>query len=105
MVVDFQQSSTTQSAIADAGVSFDAAYARAREHANGGQPELALAEYSVLLARSPGNADVLLGRGVVLAPGALERGRSRPDRRSAGCARLSGRVGGAGQYHVRVQFD
>jgi len=67
MVVDFQQSSTTQSAIADAGVSFDAAYVRAREHANGGQPELALAEYSVLLARSPGNADVLLGRGVVLA--------------------------------------
>ncbi|MDN4035866.1 YaiO family outer membrane beta-barrel protein [Massilia sp. YIM B02443] len=68
MFVDFQQppaSTTVQQA--DAGISFDAAYARAREHANGGQPELALAEYGALLARSPGNADVLLGRGVVFS--------------------------------------
>jgi YaiO family outer membrane protein len=69
MVVDFQQPPATQSSTAasDAGVSFDAAYARARAHANGGQPGLALAEYSALLARSPGNADVLLGRGIVLS--------------------------------------
>jgi len=47
--------------------SFDDAYAHARELANGGQPELALAAYDALLARSPGNVDVLLGRGIVHA--------------------------------------
>jgi YaiO family outer membrane protein len=47
--------------------SFDDAYARARALANDGQPELALAAYDALLARSPGNVDVLLGRGIVLA--------------------------------------
>jgi YaiO family outer membrane protein len=46
---------------------FDEAYARARDLANGGQPELALAAYDALLARSPGNVDVLLGRGIVHA--------------------------------------
>jgi YaiO family outer membrane protein len=46
---------------------FDEAYARARDLANGGQPELALAAYDALLARSPGNVDVLLGRGSVHA--------------------------------------
>lgn len=66
MFVDFQPPpASTPAPQADAAVSFEAAYARAREHANGGQPELALAEYSALLARSPGNADVLLGRGIV----------------------------------------
>ena len=48
-------------------VSFDDAYARARDLANGGQPELALAAYDALLARSPGNVDVLLERGIVHA--------------------------------------
>ncbi|MBW8897007.1 MAG: tetratricopeptide repeat protein, partial [Massilia sp.] len=48
-------------------VSFDDAYARARDLANGGQPGLALAAYDALLARSPGNVDVLLGRGIVHA--------------------------------------
>jgi YaiO family outer membrane protein len=47
--------------------SFDDQYASARALANGGQPELALAAYSALLSRSPGNADVLLGRGTVYA--------------------------------------
>jgi YaiO family outer membrane protein len=47
--------------------SFDDQYASARALANGGQPELALAAYSALLSRSPGNADVLLGRGIVYA--------------------------------------
>jgi YaiO family outer membrane protein len=46
---------------------FDDAYARARALANGGQPGLALAAYDALLARSPGNVDVLLGRGIVYA--------------------------------------
>jgi YaiO family outer membrane protein len=48
-----------------AATSFDEAYARARALANDGQPELALSAYDALLARSPGNADVLLGRGIV----------------------------------------
>jgi len=47
--------------------SFDDQYAKARALANNGQPELALAAYSALLTRSPGNADVLLGRGIVYA--------------------------------------
>lgn len=46
---------------------FDDAYAAARALANGGQPELALHAYDALLARSPGNVDVLLGRGIVYA--------------------------------------
>lgn len=70
-MLDFQPPPSPPSqqlaAPADATLSFDAQYARAREHANTGQPQLALAEYSALLARSPGNADVLLGRGIVLS--------------------------------------
>lgn len=66
MFVDFQPPPASAPAPqADAAISFEAAYVRARAHANDGQPELALAEYSALLARSPGNADVLLGRGIV----------------------------------------
>ena len=48
-----------------ANPSFDDQYAAARALANGGQPELALAAYGALLVRSPGNTDVLLGRGIV----------------------------------------
>jgi YaiO family outer membrane protein len=50
-----------------ATLSFDEAYARARALANDGQPDLALSAYDALLARSPGNVDVLLGRGIVYA--------------------------------------
>jgi YaiO family outer membrane protein len=50
-----------------ANASFDDQYAAARALANGGQPELALAAYDALLVRSPGNVDVLLGRGIVYA--------------------------------------
>jgi YaiO family outer membrane protein len=59
--------SVTTPAPAASSVSFDDAYARARDLANGGQPELALAAFDGLLARSPGNVDVLLGRGIVHA--------------------------------------
>jgi len=59
--------SITAPAPAASTASFDDAYAHARELANGGQPELALAAYDALLARSPGNVDVLLGRGIVHA--------------------------------------
>jgi len=45
--------------------SFDQQYEQARGFANAGQHELALKLYSDLLARSPGNVDVLLGRGIV----------------------------------------
>jgi YaiO family outer membrane protein len=48
-----------------ATLSFDDAYARARALANAGQSELALSAYDALLVRSPGNVDVLLGRGIV----------------------------------------
>lgn len=47
--------------------SFDEQYEAARKLANEGQPELALTAYNSLLARSPGNVDVLLGRGIVLS--------------------------------------
>lgn len=69
MFVDFQQAPTTIEAPASAPavtLSFEDAYARARGHANGGQLDLALAEYTALLARAPGDADVLLGRGILL---------------------------------------
>jgi YaiO family outer membrane protein len=59
--------SITAPAPAASTASFDDAYARARDLANSGQPELALAAYDALLARSPDNVDVLLGRGIVQA--------------------------------------
>jgi YaiO family outer membrane protein len=46
---------------------FDAQFQAARALALSGQREAALAAYGALLARSPGNADVLLGRGRVYA--------------------------------------
>lgn len=52
---------------AAAAPTFDDAYASARALANAGQPDLALSAYDALLARSPGNVDVLLGRGIVHA--------------------------------------
>jgi YaiO family outer membrane protein len=68
MPIDFQLPADPPAQIQPAGIpSFDDQYASARALANGGRPELALAAYSALLARSPGNADVLLGRGIVYA--------------------------------------
>jgi len=68
MPIDFQLPADPPAQVQAASVpSFDDQYAKARALANGGQPELALAAYSALLARAPGNADVLLGRGIVYA--------------------------------------
>jgi YaiO family outer membrane protein len=73
MPIDFQSSQNPPAQVppahmrAPSGPSFDDQYTNARALANGGQPELALAAYATLLARSPGNADVLLGRGIVYA--------------------------------------
>ncbi|WP_020652840.1 YaiO family outer membrane beta-barrel protein [Massilia niastensis] len=65
MFVDFQPPpAEVQPATPTA--SFDEQYDKARTLANSGQPALALAAYNALLARSPGNVDVLLGRGIVL---------------------------------------
>jgi YaiO family outer membrane protein len=50
-----------------AAPSFDQQYEQARAFAKAGQTELALASYNALLLRSPGNADVLLGRGILHA--------------------------------------
>ncbi|MFD2365342.1 YaiO family outer membrane beta-barrel protein [Pseudoduganella sp. GCM10020061] len=59
------QAAATTATVPQSPSSFDAQYAQARAWANGGQPELAIQAYSALLERSPGNADVLLGRGLV----------------------------------------
>jgi YaiO family outer membrane protein len=66
--------------------SFDDAYARARALANDGQPELALAAYDALLARSPGNVDVLLGRGIAYARLGRWQEAERDLRAAAGAA-------------------
>lgn len=68
MPIDYQQppAEVAQAATASTA-SFDEQYEAARKLANEGQPELALAAYTTLLARSPGNVDVLLGRGIVLS--------------------------------------
>lgn len=50
---------------AAAPVSFDAQFQAARALALGGRRDEAIAAYTALLERSPGNADVLLGRGRV----------------------------------------
>ena len=63
MPADYQQPpADVQPAVPSS--SFDERYKQARDLANSGQPALALAAYDALLARSPGNADVLLGRGI-----------------------------------------
>ena len=63
MPVDFQPPATEHVQPAT-NASFDEQYARARTLANSGQPALAVAAYDALLTRSPGNVDVLLGRGI-----------------------------------------
>jgi YaiO family outer membrane protein len=68
MPIDFQLPNDPPAQVQAASIpSFDDQYFHARALANNGQPELALAAWSALLARSPGNADVLLGRGIVYA--------------------------------------
>lgn len=47
--------------------SYDQLYQRARTFSSAGQHDLAIATFSILLERSPGNADVLLGRGQAYA--------------------------------------
>jgi YaiO family outer membrane protein len=74
MYVDFPPSTDQQVQVQSVPMpSFDDAYVRARALANSGQGALALAAYDALLVRSPGNVDVLLGRGIVYAR--LERWR------------------------------
>ena len=51
----------------DETASFDQRYEAARALANAGERDAAINAYSVLLTQSPGNADVLLGRGLVYA--------------------------------------
>ncbi len=66
MPIDFQLPPTATAPVQAASpASFDEQYEKARALANRGQPALALAAYNALLAQSPGNADVLLGRGIV----------------------------------------
>jgi YaiO family outer membrane protein len=64
MPIDYQLPPTAQVQAASPA-SFDEQYEKARSLANAGQPALALPAYNALLAQSPGNADVLLGRGIV----------------------------------------
>lgn len=68
MPVDYQQPPAEVAQVQPAATaSFEQQYEDARRLANTGQPALALAAYDALLARAPGNVDVLLGRGVVLS--------------------------------------
>ncbi|TWI13615.1 YaiO family outer membrane beta-barrel protein [Aerolutibacter ruishenii] len=53
--------------VADSGESHEQQLLRARELATNGQRDAALALYSTMLERSPGNTDVLLARGRTLA--------------------------------------
>jgi len=65
MPIDFQPPPhSTEQIQPAANASFDEQYAQARDLANNGQPALAVAAYNALLMRSPGNVDVLLGRGI-----------------------------------------
>lgn len=65
MPIDFQPPSpATEQVQPAANASFDEQYEQARALANNGQPALAIAAYDALLMRSPGNVDVLLGRGI-----------------------------------------
>lgn len=54
-------------AAATAAPGYDEQYARARALADAGQGAMAVEAYTLLLARAPGNADVLLGRGLAHA--------------------------------------
>jgi len=65
MPADLQTPPAQVAAVQENAPSFDQQYEQARGFANAGQHELALKLYSGLLARSPGNVDVLLGRGIV----------------------------------------
>ncbi|MFP5393129.1 MAG: YaiO family outer membrane beta-barrel protein [Gammaproteobacteria bacterium] len=65
MMLDLPASA--QEPAAPSAGSYDQQYQRARDFAAAGQLDLAIATYTTLLARSPNNADVLLGRGQAYA--------------------------------------
>ncbi len=62
-----QQQQVLDASAAAATPSYDEQYARARALAASGQSAMAVEAYTLLLARSPNNADVLLGRGLAQA--------------------------------------
>lgn len=65
--------------------SYEQQYEQARAFASAGQHDLAAAAFTTLLARSPGNADVLLGRGLAYAR--MEQyGRAEADLKAAAAA-------------------
>lgn len=83
MMIDAPVPQKAPQAIAPA--SYDAQYDKARVLASAGQYDLAVAAYTALLAQSPGNADVLLGRG--LAHVRMKRyGQAESDLRAASIA-------------------
>ncbi|GAB3471846.1 hypothetical protein GCM10027321_44150 [Massilia terrae] len=66
MFVDIQAIPAPAAEIRPASAAgFDQQFNDARALANAGQPAMALEAYNALLARSPGNVDVLLSRGIV----------------------------------------
>lgn len=72
MFVDIQAISAPAAETRPASVAgFDQQFSDARALANAGQSAMALEAYNALLARSPGNVDVLLSRGIVY--GRLQR--------------------------------
>ena len=58
---------TVSTPAAQPGASYEEHYSKARALAAAGQHDLAIALYTGMLARSPGNADLLLGRGLAHA--------------------------------------
>lgn len=62
-----QQQQVQEARPAAATPSYDEQYAQAKALADSGQSALAVEAWTLLLARSPGNADVLLGRGLAYA--------------------------------------
>ncbi|HEY5800847.1 MAG TPA: tetratricopeptide repeat protein, partial [Burkholderiaceae bacterium] len=64
---------------------YEQQYQRARVLLAAGQPDLAIAAFSALLAQSPANADVLLGRGIAYTRN-KQYGEAERDLRAAAAA-------------------